>query len=44
VLDSYREGLTLSQVAIHHAPAGLREAEARLMQLLKRAEKTRKAA
>jgi DNA topoisomerase-1 len=44
VLDSFRDGITLSRVTPPRVPAGLRDAEARLMQLLKRAEKIRKAA
>jgi DNA topoisomerase-1 len=44
VLDSFRDGVTLSKVTAGAAPRGLMEAEARLVSLLKRATRARKAA
>jgi len=44
VIASFRDGVTLSGVAVSRVPAGLVEAEARLVQLLRRASRGRKAA
>jgi DNA topoisomerase-1 len=44
VVDSFLDGVTLSDVTITRAPAGLAEAEARLVALLKRASRSRRAA
>ena len=44
VLDSFRDGVTLSNVSVGAVPRGLLEAEARLVSLLKRASRSRKAA
>ena len=44
VLDAYRGGVTLSRVAAAHGPRGLTDAEARLVSLLKRGSRARKAA
>ncbi|HWI16423.1 MAG TPA: hypothetical protein VNT81_01660 [Vicinamibacterales bacterium] len=44
VIDSYREGTTLSSVAVSKVPAGLEAAEARLVALLRRVSRVKKAA
>jgi DNA topoisomerase-1 len=44
VLEAFRDGVTLSKVTVGAVPRGLLEAEARLVSLLKRAARTRKAA
>lgn len=44
VIDSFREGTTLSGVPPSRSPHGLFDAEARLVSLLRRAARTRKAA
>jgi DNA topoisomerase I len=44
VIESFREGMTLSSVQIARSPSGLAGAEARLVMLLRRAGRTRKAA
>lgn len=44
VIEAFRDGVTLSAVSPARAPAGLRDAEARLVHLLRRAERIRKAA
>lgn len=44
VLDAFRDGVTLSAAPATRTPAGLREAEARLVNLLRRTPRTRKAA
>jgi DNA topoisomerase-1 len=44
VLDSFRDGITLSTVTVGAVPRGLMDAEARLVSLLKRASRARKAA
>jgi DNA topoisomerase-1 len=44
VLDAYRQGVTLSSVPAAAAPRGLLDAEARLVTMLKRAARVRKAA
>jgi DNA topoisomerase-1 len=44
VIDSYRGGVTLSSVTNAAEPRGLLDAEARLVSLLKRAERVKKAA
>jgi hypothetical protein len=44
VIDSFRDGVTLSSVPAARSPHGLFEAEARLVSLLRRASRARKAA
>jgi DNA topoisomerase-1 len=44
VLEAFLDGVTLSDVTVARAPAGLADAEARLVALLKRASRSRKAA
>ena len=44
VIESYRDGVTLSSVAPASSPRGLADAEARLVSLLKRSARARKAA
>ena len=44
VIDSFLDGVTLSSVPASRAPGGLLDAEARLVSLLRRASRTRKAA
>ena len=44
VLDSFKDGVTLSSVSIGSTPRGLAEAEARLVALLRRSLRTRKVA
>ena len=44
VLDSFRDGLTLSKVTPASNPRGLADAEARLVSLLRRSSRSRKAA
>jgi DNA topoisomerase-1 len=44
VIESFRDGVTLSGVAIARSPSGLAGAEARLVALLRRAGRARKAA
>jgi DNA topoisomerase I len=44
VLDSFRDGVTLSSVTVSRTPGGMAEPEARLVALLRRAGRTRKAA
>ena len=44
VLDAFRDGLTLSKVPLASTPRGLVEAEARLVSLLRRTRRARKAA
>ena len=42
VVDAFLDGVTLSDVAVSRAPAGLADPEARLVALLKRAGRARK--
>jgi DNA topoisomerase I len=44
IIESFREGITLSKVPPARSPAGLHDPEARLVSLLRKADKTRKAA
>jgi DNA topoisomerase-1 len=44
VIESFRDGMTLSSVPIARSPSGLAGAEARLVMLLRRAGRSRKAA
>lgn len=44
VIESFLDGVTLSDVAISRVPSGLHDAEARLVALLRRASRARKAA
>jgi DNA topoisomerase-1 len=44
IIESFREGVTLSKVAPARSPAGLMDAEARLVSLLRKASRARKAA
>jgi hypothetical protein len=44
VIESFQEGVTLSSVPPSRTPAGLLDAEARLVALLRRAARSRKAA
>ena len=44
VIESFRDGVTLSDVPIARTPSGLAGAEARLVALLRRAGRSRKAA
>lgn len=44
VLDAFRDGVTLSKVPVSKPPAGLELAEARLMALLRRVSRVKKAA
>jgi DNA topoisomerase-1 len=44
VVDAFRDGVTLSSVTVSRVPAGLEQAEARLVALLRRAGRVKKAA
>lgn len=44
VIDAFRDGVTLSKVTVSRTPAGLELAEARLMALLRRVSRVKKAA